>query len=172
MRWLFYIVISLLWGSLIVHALFNRQYRRCWWWLGWWLLTTLTWTPVTLNFGSAVGGITTHWWAGGIWVIRPLQPASVDTFFWLNIVMTVPQGGLLAWNWPRLRWPQWVLAGIFTGLTLEAGQALGNWLLGLGRWVDVNDVLTNATGIVIGAILFWCWRQWQQKKKGRGSKCL
>lgn len=67
---------------------------------------------------------------------------------------------------------QWVLAGILTGLTLEAGQALGNWLLGLGRWVDVNDVLTNATGIVIGAILFWCWRQWQQKMKGRGSKCL
>lgn len=122
------------------------------WECGWW------------NYDSLVGR--------GIWVIRPLQPASVDTSFWLNIVMIVPQGGLLAWNWPRLRWPQWVLAGILTGLTLEAGQALGNWLLGLGRWVDVNDVLTNATGIVIGAILFWCWRQWQQKMKGRGSKCL
>lgn len=158
-RWLPYIVVSLIWLGVFLRAWHYRQYRRCWWWLGCWGLTTLTWTPIAFTFGNGVGLITTHWIAGGIWVLKPFEPASMDTSFWMNILMTVPQGVLLGINWPRLRWPQWLLAGLATGLSLEAGQAVGNYLVSLGRWVDINDVITNCAGVFIGALLLWCGRR-------------
>jgi len=165
-RWIPYIIMSLIWLVLSWHAVTQHHYRRLLWWLGCWVLATLTWTPVAFSFGSdTVGQVTTHWIAGGIWVLRPFERASMDTSFWLNIVMTIPQGMLLGLNWPRLRWPQWLLAGLATGLTLETGQALGNWLVSLGRWVDINDVLTNCLGVVLGAGLVWWGRQRIQARK-------
>ncbi len=164
-RWLPYIIVSCVWAGMTVQAFRHQRYRRLFWWLGCWALATLTWTPIAFSFGSSsVGQVMTHWIAGGIWVLRPFERASMDTSFWLNIVMTVPQRILLKMNWPRLRWPQWLLAGVATGLTLEAGQALGNWLVSLGRWVDINDVITNGLGVFIGAFLMsWIQRRDQAK---------
>lgn len=150
-RWLPYGVVSLIWVSLIFRTISRRQYRLALWWLGCWGLASLTWTPVALNFGGTVGEITTHWWFGGIWVIHPLQAASMDASFWLNILMTVPQGVLWQLNHHQSRWRQWLVVGLATGLTLEVGQALGNWAVSLGRWVDINDVITNCLGVMIGA---------------------
>ncbi|MFC6290012.1 VanZ family protein [Levilactobacillus angrenensis] len=164
-RWVPAIMVSLVWLGLSLNAASHRQYRRVWWWLGCWGLSLLTWTPVAFSFGSdSVSIITTHWIAGGIWVLQPLGRGSVDASFWLNILMTMPQGCLLRLNWPRLRWPQWLLAGLATGLSLETGQALGNWLVQLGRWVDINDVITNCTGVVLGAALMALAQRWWQKK--------
>jgi len=149
MRWVPYVIVSVILALLCGYAWRGRQYATLGWWLGWWLLATLTWTPITVTTGS-VAGITTHWWANGIWVIRPLQRASIDASFWFNIMMTIPQGWLWHWRWPRWNWPIWLLAGVLTGLALEGGQALGNWLFGLGRWVDINDIITNALGVILG----------------------
>lgn len=161
-RWGPFLLVSCVWFGLVVRAWRRGQYRRVLWWLGCWGLSALTWTPLAFSFGgSAVAKITTTWWSGGIWVLTPLQPASIDTSFWLNILMTVPQGILLKLNWPHLTWPSWLLAGLATGLTLEGGQAIGNALVSLGRWVDINDVLTNWTGVFLGAALMAlvmkCW---------------
>ncbi|HIW72426.1 MAG TPA: VanZ family protein [Candidatus Levilactobacillus faecigallinarum] len=161
-RWGPFLLVSCVWFGLVVRAWRRGQYRRVLWWLGCWGLSALTWTPLAFSFGgSAVAKITTTWWSGGIWVLTPLQPASIDTSFWLNILMTVPQGILLKLNWPHLAWPSWLLAGLATGLTLEGGQAIGNALVSLGRWVDINDVLTNWTGVFLGAALMAlvmkCW---------------
>ncbi|NLR32808.1 VanZ family protein [Levilactobacillus tujiorum] len=152
-RWLPFILVSILWVSLSLRDWQHAQRRRIWWWLGCWGLSTLTWTPVALSFGNSVGQIQTFWWAGGIWVIWPLQPASIDTSFWLNILMTVPQGIIWQYDHSHHRWRQWLLAGLGVGLTLEAGQALFNRLVSLGRWVDINDVITNCLGVVIGAAI-------------------
>jgi len=153
-RWVPFVLISCVWLILVVLNWRRRNYRRVLWWLGCWGLSALTWTPLAFSFGgSQVAKITTSWWSGGVWVLTPLEPASIDTSFWLNIVMTMPQGILLKLNWPRLRWPQWLLAGLATGLSLEGGQAIGNALVSLGRWVDINDVLTNWLGIFLGATL-------------------
>lgn len=67
--------------------------------------------------------------------------------------MTVPQGIIWQYNHSHQRWRQWLLAGLGVGLTLEAGQALFNRLVSLGRWVDINDVITNCLGVVIGAAI-------------------
>ncbi|TGD18106.1 VanZ family protein [Levilactobacillus suantsaiihabitans] len=164
-RWIPAVLVSLIWLGLSLRAARARQYWRLLWWLGCWGLSLLTWTPIAFSFGSdSVSVITTHWIAGGIWVLQPLGRGSVDASFWCNILMTVPQGCLLRLNWPRLRWPHWLLAGLATGLSLETGQALGNWLVSLGRWVDINDVITNCTGIVIGAALATLGQHYWSKK--------
>lgn len=150
-RWIPFISVSLLWIVLLLRDFQQHRYRRTWWWLGCWGLSALTWTPVTITLGGSVGQIQNFWIAGGTWVIWPLQPASVDLSFWLNIVMTIPQGIIWQYNHSQHRWRQWLLAGLATGLTLEGGQAIFNRLVSLGRWVDINDVLTNCTGVIIGA---------------------
>lgn len=157
MRWLPFILVSLALLGLTLKAGRQHNWPRLWWWLGCWSLAALTWTPVTVTLGSQVADIQTFHWANGIWVLWPLQPAGIDASFWLNIVMTMPQGILWRWNFGG-RWPQWLVAGLATGVTLEAGQALGNYLVGLDRWVDINDVLTNALGVVLGALIF-AWGQ-------------
>lgn len=153
-RWVPFGLVSLIWLGLMIKNWQQRRYRRVVWWLGCWGLSALTWTPLAFSFGgSDLAGITTSWWSGGVWVLTPLQPASIDASFWLNVLMTMPQGALLLLNWPRLRWPQWLLAGLGTGLALEGGQAIGNALVSLGRWVDINDVITNCAGVFFGAWL-------------------
>ncbi len=154
-RWLPFILVSLLWASLGLKDLLAHRYRRIWWWLGCWGLNALTWTPITITLGNSVGEISSFEWAGGTWVLIPLQRASIDLSFWANIVMTVPQGMLLQFNWSQTRWPRWLLAGLATGLTLETGQAIFNACVHLGRWVDINDVLTNCLGVIIGAACMW-----------------
>lgn len=151
-RWIPFMLVSCGWLVLVVKNWRARNWRRVLWWLGCWGLSALIWTPVAFSFGSeSIGKITTSQWGGGVWVLIPLEPASIDTSFWLNVVMTFPQGVLLKWNWPQLRWSQVIGAGLLTGLTLEGGQAIGNAFVALGRWVDINDVLTNWTGVVLGA---------------------
>lgn len=164
-RWVPFGLVSLVWLVLIGRRLRQRRFWRAGWWLGCWALSALTWTPVALSFGSAMqlGQLPTHWWANGVWVVRPFAPGDLDASFWLNIVMTVPQGALLAINWPQLRWYQWVYVGLAVGLTLESGQALGNALVSLGRWVDINGILTNGLGVVLGALAVTGYRHWRTR---------
>lgn len=152
-RWLPFILVSLLWVTLILSDWRHSRFRRVLWWLGCWGLSMLTWTPIAITLGGSVGQIQSFQWAGGTWVLWPLQPASLDASFWLNIVMTVPQGMIWQFNHGTHRWRQWLVAGLATGLTLESGQAVFNRLVGLGRWVDINDVITNCLGVMIGATI-------------------
>lgn len=152
-RWLPFILISVLWATLCLRDWTHHRFRRIWWWLGCWGLNALTWTPIAITLGGSVGQIQSFQWAGGTWVLWPLQPAGIDLSFWLNIVMTVPQGMVWQYNHSSHRWRQWLVVGLATGFTLEAGQALFNWWVSLGRWVDINDVITNCLGVVIGAAL-------------------
>lgn len=163
-RWLPFVLVSLVCLGLTVRDGRRRSWPRVGWWLGCWSLAALTWIPVTVTFGSQVAGIQTFHWANGTWVLWPLQPAGIDASFWLNIVMTIPQGMLWQWNFNG-RWPQWLSVGLVTGLTLETGQAIGNYLVGLGRWVDINDVLTNTLGVILGALIFvWGQRRAQFRR--------
>ena len=36
-------------------------------------------------------------------------------------------------------------------LTLELGKFILDWLVNLKRWVDIDDVITNWAGVIIGA---------------------
>lgn len=78
---------------------------------------------------------------------------AMDTAFWLNVLMTVPAGiyYCLIFNPKRLSSKFWL--GIGTGLTIETTQFIINWFVQLGRWVEVDDLITNACGVWIGMII-------------------
>jgi glycopeptide antibiotics resistance protein len=90
-------------------------------------------------------------------MIQPV-PFRVDaTSFWLNVVMTVPLGVLLPLLLPRLGTLRRIAAcGLGVSAGIEAAQLLLNLLLGSRRTIDVNDLIANTAGAVIG---WWLLRR-------------
>lgn len=94
-----------------------------------------------------------------LWV--GLAPLNLTPFagglgldFFLNILMTVPLGlyyGLLA---PSSRFKTSLILGLGIGLTLETYQFIADQVVDLKRWVDVNDLITNALGVCLGFLCF------------------
>lgn len=93
-------------------------------------------------------------WLGRAMVIyRPFQ--ALDLEYWLNLLLTVPLGlffGLTQqWSWRRL-----LLLGLIMGCGLEVLQFILDQLIDLQRVVDIDDVITNFGGTVLGGVLYWC----------------
>ncbi|ERL44605.1 integral membrane protein [Lactiplantibacillus paraplantarum] len=74
----------------------------------------------------------------------------------------------MAWNFPDLPWRRFIWLGLLTGLTLELGQFILDWLVNIKRWVDIDDVITNWAGVILGAASYKIVRhipglRWLQK---------
>ena len=95
-------------------------------------------------------------WVGEPWytVVHPV-PFRVDAVsFVLNVVMMIPFGVLL----PLLRRrtdspPRIALCAALTSLSIESVQFLVGLLLNSRRTVDVNDLIANTAGAVLGLAL-------------------
>lgn len=84
--------------------------------------------------------------------VVPLVTLDPPTFL-LNIVMTLPLGALLPLV-VRVRTVAGVaLVGLLVSGCIEVGQGVGDVLLGMSRTVDVNDLIANVTGTVLGLLL-------------------
>lgn len=112
-----------------------------------WILTAFCLTPTSYNFSSSV--VLPYITLGPAKII-PNPIRQLDLGFWLNVLLTMPLGFLLGWNWPKCSWRKIILIGLLTGLSLETGQFILDWLVHLNRWVDIDDVLTNWLGVVLG----------------------
>ena len=94
----------------------------------------------------------------------PVNPGDVVMMSFANLVGNVllltPMGFLLPLLYDRMRsWNKTLLLGVTFSLTLEMVQYF------LGRTADIDDVLLNSLGILLG---YAAWRVvsfWQQKKK-------
>jgi glycopeptide antibiotics resistance protein len=85
--------------------------------------------------------------------VVPLITLDPPTFV-LNIVMTLPLGARLPLL-VRVRSTAAVaLVGLLVSATIEVGQGVGDVLLGMTRTVDVNDLIANVTGTVLGLVVF------------------
>ncbi|MRS05258.1 VanZ family protein, partial [bacterium] len=74
--------------------------------------------------------------------------------FGLNAILTIPFGIGLGY-FLRPKWYKLVLWALLTGLTLEGIQLIVILLIGtLYHTVDINDVILNATGVLLGYGLF------------------
>ncbi|GAJ26208.1 integral membrane protein [Liquorilactobacillus sucicola DSM 21376 = JCM 15457] len=76
----------------------------------------------------------------------------IDTGFFLNILMTVPLGGYL-FLIKHLKFKQVLLFGVGVGTAIEFSQLVYDLLFQISRWIDINDVITNALGVVVGYVL-------------------
>ncbi|MFB9768923.1 VanZ family protein [Lactiplantibacillus modestisalitolerans] len=130
-----------------------------------WILTAFCYTPTSYNFS---GDVILHYIQWGPVKLNPVPFQQLDTEFWLNVLLTVPLGGLLAWNFPNWSWRRRIAVGLLTGLTLEGGQFLFDLLAHVDRWVETDDVLTNWSGVLIGSGAYFLFRRipglrWLQK---------
>jgi glycopeptide antibiotics resistance protein len=100
-------------------------------------------------------GSSAHWSGGPWWTVVQWVPFEVEALsFWLNVLMFVPLGVLLPLIWPR--------AGSVRRLAGWAACASGAielvqfvlWLtLSSRRTVDLNDLIANTAGALLGLLL-------------------
>lgn len=112
-----------------------------------WVLTAFCYTPTSYDFSSGVVLPYIEWGPAKI-IYNPIR--ELDLGFWLNVLLTMPLGFLIGWNRPRLAWRWVILLGLLTGLSLESGQFILDWLVRIDRWIDIDDVLTNWAGVIGG----------------------
>jgi glycopeptide antibiotics resistance protein len=103
----------------------------------------------------AVGRAADHWWD----VLRLVPFVVPPVGFLLNIVMFMPFGMLLPLLWPstgtRRRIAGW---GLAASAIIEFSQ-LGMWIaIGNRRMFDVNDLMSNTAGAVLGLMLLRTFR--------------
>lgn len=83
--------------------------------------------------------------------LTPLRTFGLD--FWTlyillgNIVMFLPIGFFAALLWRGATWKRMLLLGFLTSLFIEC------WQLLIGRSFDVDDLLLNTLGVLLGALL-------------------
>ena len=86
---------------------------------------------------------------------------NVNTIgFFLNILLFVPFGILVPLIWQKKNGFLPVLFSGFTfSLLIEVSQVLGY------RVSDVDDLMTNTLGAVIGFFLYWIWQKCTKRKQ-------
>lgn len=106
----------------------------------------LTLTPTSYGFG--IIPTMTPFWIGNV-PTNPIPFRGIEMDFYLNIMMMIPMGVYLGLFRPSGSW-RILLSGLAIGVGIESCQFLLDTFLGLSRWVDINDIITNAAGVVIG----------------------
>ncbi|MEU1122358.1 VanZ family protein [Streptomyces sp. NPDC005899] len=118
---------------------------------------------VTALYAVAVASLTFFplWIYGGDyrnqaeWIgqIQPIPLVTADVSMTPNVIMFVPLGFVLPLLLPRLGRSRTVLACAFTSLSIEVVQLLQYIVLANGRAVDVNDVIANTAGGLLGYVV-------------------
>lgn len=72
----------------------------------------------------------------------------------MNVLVFVPVGILVPLLLSRATWWRVLLAGAAFSLVIELTQLVTGNLLGGGHVADVNDLLFNVTGAVVGLVVF------------------
>ena len=85
--------------------------------------------------------------------LRPLQ--NIDPEFLANIVMTIPLGCYVYCWRPRLKSWQLLLIALIPGAIIESAQFVRDLLVGNHRVADIDDVITNTLGVLVGYGVFW-----------------
>jgi glycopeptide antibiotics resistance protein len=96
-----------------------------------------------------------HWAGEPWWTVIHWIPFYVDApSMVLNVIMTVPLGALLPLLWPRTGTVRRIAAwSCGASLTIELTQFVLGLTLNSRRTVDVNDLIANTAGAVLGLIM-------------------
>ncbi|GAA3196456.1 VanZ family protein [Lentilactobacillus kefiri] len=75
---------------------------------------------------------------------------STTADFYQNVVMMLPMGIYLGLLLPKFSFRKVLVTGVGVSVTIEFLQLILDLSVGLSRWVDINDVLTNTFGVLVG----------------------
>lgn len=106
----------------------------------------LTLTPTSYAFGNVP--TMRPFWVGNA-PTNPIPFRGIEIDFYLNILMLVPMGVYLKLLC-KADFRQIAIIGVLIGLSIESTQFILDSFLQMSRWVDINDIITNAGGVVIG----------------------
>ncbi|MDQ0723199.1 glycopeptide antibiotics resistance protein [Paenibacillus sp. W4I10] len=105
--------------------------------------------PIDVNIGIYANQ--TPWYQSIQWI--PLLTADAPSFL-LNIVLFMPLGFMLPFIKPWIHSMQTAaLAGLALSILIEITQLLLRVTLGNGRSTDLNDIIANTTGSVLGIVI-------------------
>ena len=108
-------------------------------------VTTWPLNPHSANYPADL-----PWWAN-----LHYTPGYVDLrSFAANIVMFVPFGVLVPLLWPAAdSWRRMLVRALLTSATIEVVQLVLDLTIGGKRTVDVNDLISNGIGALLGLAL-------------------
>jgi len=105
--------------------------------------------PIDVNIGIYANQ--TPWYQSIQWI--PLLTADAPSFL-LNIVLFMPLGFMLPFIKPWIHSKRTAaLAGLAVSILIEITQLLLRVTLGNGRSTDLNDIIANTTGCVLGFVI-------------------
>jgi glycopeptide antibiotics resistance protein len=121
------------------------------WLAGWYAVAVIgaTLLPLHLAWGPGAGPPELY-----RIILVPLTTMRVDDFL-LNIVMTLPLAALLYLVLGLRDQRRVVLTGFLISLVIEITQAVINLAWHGNRWADVNDLISNTLGALLGFLIFW-----------------
>ncbi len=80
---------------------------------------------------------------------------STTADFYQNVLMMLPAGVYIGLLSQHLKWYQVLLIGSTVSLGIEGLQLILDLTVGLSRWVDINDVITNTLGVLVGWLILY-----------------
>lgn len=152
MRWipLLLILTFTFMGGLNIYRRENKLALRGFYLIGLTYLTLLeiiVFTPISFD-GSMI-----YVMPLGIGRVNLTQLDIVNLGFVENIILTVPLGMMIKWSANKLSTLKMATIGIMIGGSIETIQYYLSHIFLINRSSDINDVLANALGIVVGAVL-------------------
>ena len=101
------------------------------------------------------------YFAMGTISLRPFQTLYDPFIFIGNVAMFLPFGCFVPLLWRGFTWPRAVTLGAGITLIVETCQ------LAVGRAFDIDDLMLNALGVLLG---YGAWRLWRQLAPGGAER--
>ncbi|MQS75212.1 VanZ family protein [Lactobacillus halodurans] len=98
-------------------------------------------------------GLSVYLMPAGIGHVNLHELDIFEIGFMENIILTVPLGLLIKRSFPQISIISMAILGFFIGGGIETTQYYLSHIFLINRTSDINDVIANGIGIVIGAIL-------------------
>lgn len=127
-------------------------------------LAVILFTPISFD-GSSV-----YVMPAGIGQVNLHQLDVLELGFAENIILTVPLGFLIKYYLPKVSIISMALAGFLIGSLIETTQFFLSHIFLINRMSDINDVIANALGIVIGVILMIAYEMITEKNSSKRSR--
>ncbi|MFD1420834.1 VanZ family protein [Lactiplantibacillus songbeiensis] len=110
-------------------------------------LATILFTPISFS------GTSLYMMPIGIGRVNLTNFSFSNLGFWENVILTLPLGLLLKRMWPRLSLFGVGFVGLMIGSSIEITQYFLAHHYLINRSSDINDILANALGILIGGLV-------------------
>ena len=126
-------------------------------------LAIILFTPISFD-GSSV-----YVMPAGIGQVNLHKLDILELGFAENIILTVPLGFLIKYYLPKISIISMALVGFFNGGLIETTQFFLSHIFLINRTSDINDVIANALGIVVGSILMIAYEKIIEKTSSKQS---